>query len=380
MNCLETLGADSATPSELHTLIAESVERLFAREISASALADFDRDGCIEALWQRVVDIGLPHALVPEQAGGSGASLRDASAILRAIGYWQAPLPLGETLLATALLTRAGLDIPEGSVSLIQAGRLGDVQLDLQGLSVNGRAEQVPWSRACPWAVIADDQHIALVDLRHSSVERSAACNVANEQRDTLCFQRTPLLASAALPLPGVGEPVWLLGALLRACTLVGALESALDKAVGYANERVQFGKPIGRQQALQQLLAQMAGALAMARMATQIALGSASDFLDGQLATPQRLLFDIAAAKVCASEAATLGCSVAHQVHGSIGFTHEHSLHHVTRRLWSWREEFGSDAQWAQQLGSAAIESGALGFWDGLVERDLWRTRRALA
>jgi len=380
MNSLEPQGADNGACSELQTMIADSVERLFSRAITPSVLADFDTHGRIDDLWQRVVDSGLPHALVPEHAGGSGASLLDVGAVLRAIGYWQAPLPLGETLLATALLARAGLDIPDGPISLIQAGRLGDVRLTTDARAVQGCAEQVPWSRACRWAVIADAGNIALVDLQHDSLTRSAARNFANEQRDTLCFEHTPVVATAELKLPGVSEPVWLLGALLRACMSVGALESALDMAVGYANERVQFGKPIGRQQALQQLLAQMAGAIGLAQMTTRIALGSTSDYLEGRLAQPHRILFDIAAAKVCASEAASLGCSVAHQVHGSIGFTHEHSLHQVTRRLWSWREEFGSDAQWAHLLGSAAIESGAQGFWNGLVERDLWRSHQEVA
>jgi acyl-CoA dehydrogenase len=380
MNSPDTQGANNDACSELQTLIADSVERLFSRAITPSLLADFDRNGFCDTLWQRLAESGLPHALVPEHAGGSGASLLDASPVLRAIGYWQVPLPLGETLLATALLARAGVEIPEGPISLIQGARLGDVRLAAEGRVVEGRAGQVPWSRACRWAVVADAGQIALVDLRHASLTRDVACNFANEQRDTLCFARTPVVTTAALTLPGISEPVWLLGALLRVCTSVGALESALDKAVSYANERIQFGKPIGRQQALQQLLAQMAGAVALARMSTHVALGSASDYLEGRLAQPQRMLFDIAAAKVCAGEAATLGCSVAHQVHGSIGFTHEHSLHPATRRLWSWREEFGSDAQWARVLGSAAIAAGAPGFWSGLVERDLWRRHQDVA
>ena len=380
MNSLDSQGVSYGASTELHTLISDSVERLFNREITPTTLADFDTHGRSDELWQCVADNGLPLALVPEHAGGSGANLLDARSILRGIGYWQAPVPLGETLLATALLSRAGLEIPEGPISLIQAGRLGDVRLAAQARSVEGRAMQVPWSRTCRWAVIEDAGHIALVDLHHDSLDRTLGCNLANEQRDTLHFHHTPVVATAESQLPGVSEPVWLLGALLRACMLVGALESALDKAVSYANERVQFGKPIGRQQALQQLLAEMAGSIGLARMATRIALSSASDCLDGTLTDPRRMLFDIAAAKVCASEAATLGCSVAHQVHGSIGFTHEHSLHQVTRRLWSWREEFGSDAQWARLLGSAAIASGSLGFWNGLVERDLWYLRPNVA
>ena len=46
--------------------------------------------------------------------------------------------------------------------------------------------------------------------------------------------------------------------------------------------------------------------------------------------------------------EAAGDGAAIAHQVHGAMGFTYEHSLHHFTRRLWAWREEFGNESFWA--------------------------------
>ena len=65
-------------------------------------------------------------------------------------------------------------------------------------------------------------------------------------------------------------------------------------------------------------------------------------------------------------------GAAIAHQVHGAIGFTHEHSLHFATRRLWAWREEFGADAWWAERLGQAAIAAGAAGFWPALTQRAL--------
>jgi acyl-CoA dehydrogenase len=79
---------------------------------------------------------------------------------------------------------------------------------------------------------------------------------------------------------------------------------------------------------------------------------------------------FSTAVAKVRAGEAATRGTSIAHQVHGAIGFTHEHALHFATRRLWAWREEFGSDAAWASELGHAAIAARAAGFWPGVTAK----------
>ena len=68
--------------------------------------------------------------------------------------------------------------------------------------------------------------------------------------------------------------------------------------------------------------------------------------------------------------EAAGTGAAIAHQVHGAMGFTYEHSLHHATRRLWSWREEFGNEAVWAARLGRMVAERGADGLWPFITAR----------
>jgi hypothetical protein len=57
--------------------------------------------------------------------------------------------------------------------------------------------------------------------------------------------------------------------------------------------------------------------------------------------------------------------------LHGAIGFTHEHQLHRLTTRLWSWRDEFGAEREWAVRLGRFAAGAGAAGYWD-------WFTRDA--
>ena len=361
---------DDSAPSELQSIIADSVERLFDEQITPQVLASFDAGQAATALWQQVLEQGLPGALMDEEAGGSGASWLEVSPVLRAIGYWSAPLPLSETMLASLLLSRAGLEVPVEPITLIQIGRLGDLALTADG-HLEGRAFNVPWAHSSRWAVVANDAgRLALVDLRQPTVSLEAGSNFAGEERDTLHFAHARIHAIGQLQIADVQEPVWLFGALIRACMLVGALESSLDKAVGYANERAQFGKAIGKFQAIQQQLAQMAGAIGAARMATQVALRSACDALQAEPGWRSSLAFDVAVAKVCAGEAATLATSIAHQVHGAIGFTHEHTLHFTTRRLWSWRDEFGSDSQWADVLGQAAIAAGGKGFWAGLTER----------
>jgi acyl-CoA dehydrogenase len=147
------------------------------------------------------------------------------------------------------------------------------------------------------------------------------------------------------------------LGAVMRTAQMAGAMEAALDLATRYANDRVQFGRPIGKFQAIQQQLALLAEEVAASLVVVESAALSIAE------ARPSAE-FAIAAAKIRAGEAAGRVAEIAHQVHGAIGFTWEHSLHYLTRRLWSWRDEFGDEAYWAAALGRRIAATGGAGLW----------------
>ncbi|NIW85757.1 MAG: acyl-CoA dehydrogenase, partial [Gammaproteobacteria bacterium] len=68
--------------------------------------------------WQALEETAVTQALVPEDAGGVGASWRDAEVVLRAAGRHTAPVPLAETMVAAWLCSRCGLEVPEGVLSL----------------------------------------------------------------------------------------------------------------------------------------------------------------------------------------------------------------------------------------------------------------------
>jgi acyl-CoA dehydrogenase len=125
-----------------------------------------------------------------------------------------------------------------------------------------------------------------------------------------------------------------------------------------YANGRIQFGKPIGRYQAVQHLLAVLATQVAAAGAAADIA---ASSFQEASMLA-------IASAKLRVGEAAGICAAIAHQVHGAMGYTEEHRLNFFTKRLWSWRDEFGSEASWGRYLGRYAIAAGAEALWPFIV------------
>jgi len=128
---------------------------------------------------------------------------------------------------------------------------------------------------------------------------------------------------------------------------MAGAMHKVLDTTAAYANERAQFGKSIGKFQAVQQQLSVMAEQVFAARMAAEIGCAS-----DGTVPHPLRA----AVAKARASEAAEKVVAIAHAVHGAIGITADFDLQLYTRRLQEWRGDFGSQAYWNAQLGSALL------------------------
>ncbi len=355
--------------SDTRRMIEDSTQRLFSEQVDRDVIEAFEAGAFPEALWRQVSDGGFPLAAVPESAGGIGASWAECYPIVRGVGYWRVPLPLADTMVATHLLARAGIEVPDGPLVLVEQDGLAPLEIDGAngGATVSGEARGVGWARACAHAVISaridGEPSVLLVELGDAVELRGCRENTAREPRDDLLFTATPAIARGALPADVPARPAKLLGAMTRAAMLVGAMESVLDESVRYANDRVQFGRPIAKYQAIQQSLAVLAGEVGAARTATRVAFDDAIG-----PTTP----FDVAIAKVRAGDAATRAAAIAHQVHGAIGFTREHTLHFATRRLWSWRADWGTEAQWAQAIGQAAIAAGSAGFWPRITDRAL--------
>lgn len=350
--------------NELRTILAEAVARLFTDRVTKDLLQSAEAGEWPAGLWQAVEENGLTLALVPEASGGAGGAWADAHIVVSAAGRHAVPLPLAETIVAGWLLSEAGLDVPRGPLSVAPVRREDRLSLRRvgNGWRLSGMAARVPWGRAAAHVVVAAGVEgrtmVALVAAGSAEVIEDK--NLALEPRDTLTWEDAPVIAAAA-PERVPADAVWLYGALVRSAQMAGGLESALAQAVQYAKERRQFGRPIGAFQAIQQQLAVLAGQTAAASVA------AANAFRAADRGDPA---FEVAVAKVRAGEAAGIAASIVHQVHGAIGFTYEHSLHFVTRRLWSWRAEFGGEGHWAATLGESVAARGADALWPYLTAR----------
>lgn len=349
--------------SQARQLIAETVERIFSEALDPETIARAESGTWLDALWASVDEAGLPRALLGAELGGAEGDWLDVFEVARACGRHSLPLPLVETTLAAWALAEAGLEVPEGPLGLALEPIAAQDEVSLQ---------RIPWGRSTPWVVGLRREHegarLALWSSRGARLEKGH--NLALEPRDTLHLRTAPSATSAS---PVEPTTLMLYGALLRCGQMAGALERILDQSATYATERVQFGRPIGSFQILQQELARLAGQVAEATTASEIAFRAATEATPGaagQIGVAGDPAFEIACAKVVVGEAAELGPRIAHQIHGAIGFTYEHSLHFATRRLWAWRAEFGTTEHWAARLGEAIQESHAGAIWPLVTAR----------
>ncbi|HLY46463.1 MAG TPA: acyl-CoA dehydrogenase family protein [Stellaceae bacterium] len=346
------------------SIIVDTAARIFADLCEPQIVNAAEEGTWPEALWAALEESGLTLTWVPDALGGAGADIADGFAVLRVAGRYAAPVPLAETLLAGWLLAHAKITAPGGPMTL--APVYEDGHIELSGHTLRGRARHVPFaSRARHIAVLAYQAGIPSVALvATDGLAISPGTSLAGEPRDTVSFDGAAALAVGAAPDLGTLSLVRL-GAAARAQQMAGALERILDQSVQWSLDRVQFGRPIAKFQAVQHNLATLAGEVAAAGAAADAAAEAiALHGLGSELVAAE-----VAVAKLRVGEAAGAGAAIAHQVHGAMGFTYEHSLHHATRRLWAWREEFGNETHWATQLGHMVAARGADQLWPFLTQ-----------
>lgn len=350
--------------SDIRDDLEKTVDRICEVHCTKDVFMSSEAGQWPQGLWQALEEVGLPQACLSEQQGGSGLSYADALFVLRRSAYHGVPVPLAETFLAGRLLSAAGMRVPAGVLSV--SGAHAKDKLSIQGEGVlttlSGQAHRVPWGMSCDHLVLVANRdgapcvvlvtRQALAETAHTSVK-----NLAGEPRLDFDFNNAPCVATA--PLAHAQERLLREGALMRSVQMAGALQRALAYSLQYANDRVQFGRPIGKFQAVQHMLAVLAGHVAASAAAVDAAV---------EVSAEEPSDFAVAVAKSRTGEAAGKGAEIAHQVHGAMGFTREHNLHHLTRRLWSWRDEFGNETLWQTRIGEMALKQGANMLWPFLT------------
>jgi acyl-CoA dehydrogenase len=313
-------------------LVSDSVEQLLGEACAPRRVREIEDGGSPAGLWRAIQESGFADALVPEARGGAGLGLGGAFPIVHACGRHAVPVPFAQTMVVRAVLASAGEAWPEGAATFAEAAAAPD------GDGVV--CHRVPYGRVAEWVLVGRGGSSVLLPAGAAEVTPTGG-------RGSLAadLRWRPAPAGAATIS---GEQPWrTIGACLHAAQLAGAMDRVLESTIAHANDRTQFGRSIGKFQAIQQQLSVLAEQVFSARMAARIGC-SGPGHLPGAL--------QAAIAKARTSEAAVVVAAIAHAVQGAMGITEECDLQLYTRRLHEWRLDYGSERYWDERVGEALL------------------------
>lgn len=315
-------------------MFAEAIESILKDHCTPAVVRAIESGASAQALVAAIDAAGFFGLLAAEEHGGGGAGWPEFHAVVCLCGEYAVPIPLAQSLAARLLVTSQG-ELPSGLLTFAPAVA--------RGTDGSLHAHLVPGGRVATHVIGAEGDSVLLLATAEA---HQVPTGVHGSLAASFRWGRnagTPLHSAVA------AQHLQPMGALLHAGLLAGAMKRVFDITIGYANERVQFGKSIGKFQAIQHQLSVMAEHVAAGAMAVEAAFNC-----DTGLPT----VAACAVAKARTSEAAQLVASIAHAVHGAIGVTEEYDLQLYTRRLHEWRMTHGSETYWNRVLGRLFIQS----------------------
>jgi alkylation response protein AidB-like acyl-CoA dehydrogenase len=343
--------------SEEQEMLKKSARDFLQKECPKRLVRQLDEsdEGYSVELWRRMAELGWMGLVFPEEYGGSGRSFLDLAILLEEMGYNIVPGPFfsavvlggltvllggneeqkteflpklarGEMILTLAL-TEPSASYDAASVRTKATARNGKYVLKgtkLFVLNANVADYILCVARTRETKDPEDGITVFLVDARSPGVESTLLKTLARDKQCEVIFDNVNVSERSILGKRDEGWPVvrniLQKAAVAKCAEMVGGAQAALDMAVSYAKERVQFGRPIGSFQAIQHYCANMAMDVSGSRFVTYEAAWKVSEGLPAAL--------DAAIAKAWVSEAYGRVALLAHQIFGAIGFTMDHDIH----------------------------------------------------
>lgn len=347
--------------SEIRSMLEDTISKVMKDHCTKELITEAEKGAFPALLWNTIEELGVTTVGIDEDLGGSGGDLGDLMALLKIAGYYAAPIPLAEHILSNWLLSSSGLSIETELCTfgpVIKEEYINFIETEEDWI-ISGKASYVPWARDAKYITVigkteGNSYIVANVPLQQCSVHHHE--NLAGEPRDDVHFNEIKLPKAATAQIePHQVDAFYDKATVSRVMLMTGALEKTLDLTVTYSKERIQFGRPISKFQAVQQQLAILAGETTASLAVTEYLINK----IDFDLHSTE-----VAMAKIQLGDAVGVGTRIAHQVHAAMGFTDEHPLHQSTRRLWSWRDEFGSETTLAKALGETVLQQQSNQLW----------------
>jgi alkylation response protein AidB-like acyl-CoA dehydrogenase len=342
--------------SEEQELLRAGLRQLLEREcdISRVRAVAYDGDGRDPELWRALADAGWLAIAVPEAEGGAGLKFEDVVLVIAEAGRALAPVPLTTTLLAARSVARSvgsptrGALLPkiaDGSISVTLA--LDATPQRATAAAIAAARDGNAWrlSGSCAFVPYGPSADVTFVAASMPSGGQGLFIVSTSEQGvrwdEIDVIDRTTRQYEMTLDGVRVDEDASLFGEeasaeidRLRdewraslAAESFGAAERLLELTVAYAKERVQFGRPIGANQAVKARVADMGAAVEQMRAAVYYAAVKIDAGAEDRAVA-------VALAKMTAASAGTFVGTQAIHVHGGVGYTWEHDAHLYFKRI----------------------------------------------
>lgn len=307
--------------------------------------------------WKLLAQQGMTRVSVP-QPGGAGEPLPFLAGLLKAAGRTALSVPLVDTHVGVSLLCAAGFPDACGDPETGAACAVGvDPRLLCPSAPAPARLTIVhPGLAETVLALVphGDAAHVAA--WRWSDLKVEVSRNTAGEPVATVESAELPRPSWSAEIALGMARDAALVDLLGRSVMIAGAAERALEQTLGYTREREQFGRPLAAFQSVQQTVAQMAGLVTAASLSAEAAMAALASRTGDGGSDGEDDVVAVLACRIQCSRTAAFVARAAHQLHGAIGFTQEHSLRFATTRLTAWRAHGPTVAEVSEELGRRAV------------------------
>ncbi|MES9603590.1 acyl-CoA dehydrogenase family protein [Actinomadura sp. NPDC000929] len=347
--------------TEEHRDLRDAVRAFTSRQVTPAAVraaVDAEREKA-PAFWDDLAAQGLLGLHLPEDAGGAGYGMVELAVVLEELGRAVTPGPFLPTVLASAVLHRAGH--AEHLPSLADGSAVGAVGLDAGSLAISRSGGEITVTGTsgpvlgAPLADLLvlpakDGDATAWILLPRDAVRVDELPSHDLTRRLGRVGPENRTVPDGAVLEIG-SQAVRDLAAVLFAAEASGLADRATTTAAEYAKVREQFGRPIGQFQGVKHRCARM---LAHAEQARACAWDAARAHDEGR---EREASLAAAVAGATSVQAAFQTAKDCVQTLGGIGFTWEHDASLYLRRAQTLRVLLGSAASWRRRVARLTLD-----------------------
>jgi len=358
--------------SEEQEILKASARDFLATECPKKLVKELDESdkGYSPELWRKMAELGWMGLVFPEDYGGSGGTFLDLVVLLEEMGYNILPGPFFSTVVLGGLpILKAGSEeqrkeflskIARGELILTMALTEPTASYDASAIAVKASPRNSEYSINGTKLFVTDANvadyllcvartketanpqtgiTIFVVDAKTPGIKCTLLKTLARDKQNEVVFDNVNVAKENIVGGLDQGWPVIQdtleKAAVAKCAEMVGGAQAALEMAVNYAKERIQFNRPIGTFQAVQHYCANMVTDVDGARYITYKA---AWELSKGIPATKS-----VAMAKAWVGDAYQRVTILGQQVFGAIGFTMDHDMHLYYRRARAGAIAFGN-------------------------------------